>query len=254
MLRPPLGPVTHPGRWEGRGYNGAVPHERIALKRLEPLYRTITSVLQFPSWAWFTWRFEGMEHVPREGPVLVAANHISYYDPIAHGYFLIVKAKRYPRFLAKIELFDNKVLGPMLRQMRHIPVRRGSGDHGPIEFGLKSLSQGEMILVYPESTVTTNPDFSPMKGKTGIARLAILSGVPVIPLAVWGSAPVWQKGDRNLKYGRPIWVKAGPPLDFSRFEGRADDPKAVREVTDEVMAQLSVLVEDLRARYPKKWS
>jgi 1-acyl-sn-glycerol-3-phosphate acyltransferase len=93
-----------------------------------------------------------------------------------------------------------------------------------------------------------------MKGKTGIARLAIISGVPVIPLAVWGSAPVWQKGDRNFKYGRPIWVKAGPPLDFSRFEGHADNPEVIREVTDEVMAQLSVLVEDMRARYPKKWS
>ena len=226
----------------------------ITLKRLEPWYRGVVAVLEFPSWAWFKWRFEGMEHVPREGPVLVAANHISYYDPIAHGYFLITRAKRYPRFLAKIELFDNKLIGPLLRRMKHIPVRRGSGDHGPIEFGLKSLHQGEMILVYPESTVTTNPDFSPMKGKTGIARLAIISGVPVIPLAVWGSAPVWQKGDRNFKYGRPIWVKAGPPLDFSRFEGHADNPEVIREVTDEVMAQLSVLVEDMRARYPKKWS
>jgi 1-acyl-sn-glycerol-3-phosphate acyltransferase len=198
-----------------------------------------------------------MEHIPREGPVLVAANHISYYDPVAHGYFLITRAKRYPRFLAKIELFNNKLLGPLLRNMRHIPVRRGSGDHGPIEFGLKSLRQGEMILVYPESTVTTNPDFSPMKGKTGIGRLAIASGVPVIPLAVWGSAPIWQKGgrkNRNFKFGRPVWVKAGPPLDFSEYEGRADDPQAVREVTDKVMAQLSVLVEDLRARYPKRWS
>ena len=224
------------------------------MKRLEPWYRGVVSALQFPSWLWFRFRFEGIEHIPREGPVLVAANHISYYDPIAHGYFLILGAGRYPRFLAKIELFNNKVLGPLLRQMRHIPVRRGSGDQGPIEFGRKSLREGEMVLVYPESTVTTNPDFSPMKGKTGIARLAILSGVPVIPLAVWGSAPVWQKGSRNLKYGRPIWVKAGPPLDFSRYEGRADDPEAVREVTDEVMAQLSLLVDDLRARYPKKWS
>lgn len=235
----------------------AVPHERTTLRRLEPWYRGVTSIFQFPSWAWFKWRFEGAEHIPREGPVLVAANHISYYDPIAHGYFLITRAKRYPRFLAKIELFDNKLIGPLLRRMKHIPVRRGSGDHGPIEFGLRSLRQGEMILVYPESTVTTNPDFSPMKGKTGIARLAIISGVPVIPLAVWGSAPVWQKGgrkNRNFKYGRPIWVKAGPPLDFSRFEGRADDPTAIREVTDEVMAQLSLLVDDMKARYPKKWS
>jgi hypothetical protein len=77
----------------------------------------------------------------------------------------------------------------------------------------------------------------------------------VIPLAVWGSAPVWQRGGRrSLKFGRPIWVKAGPPLDFTEHEDRAEDPEALRLVTDEVMAQLSLLVDDLRARYPKRWS
>jgi hypothetical protein len=76
----------------------------------------------------------------------------------------------------------------------------------------------------------------------------------VIPLAVWGSGPVWQKGRRDLKYGRPIWVKAGPPLDFSQHEEGRDDPAVLRTVTDEVMAHLSFLVDDLRARYPKRWS
>lgn len=226
------------------------------MKRYEPLYRFTKTSLKVPISLWFKWRFEGLEHIPREGPALVAANHISYFDPLAHGYFLIT-AKRHPRYLAKIELFNNGFTGPVLRRMKQIPVRRGSGDHGPVEFGLKALRAGEMVMVYPESTVTTNPDFSPMQGKTGIGRLAIASGVPVIPIAVWGSAPVWQKGgrkNRNLKFGRPIWVKAGPPLDFSRFDGRAEDPEAVRQVTDEVMAQLSLLVEDMRARYPKRWS
>lgn len=226
------------------------------MTRFELLYRFVKNGLKLPIWLWFRWRFEGMEHIPHEGPALIAANHISYFDPLAHGHFLIA-AKRHPRYLAKIELFNNKVTGPVLRRMKQIPVRRGSGEHGPVEFGLKALRAGEMVVVYPESTVTTNPDFSPMQGKTGIGRLAIASGVPVIPVAVWGSAPVWQKGgrkNRNLKFGRPIWVKAGPPLDFSRFDGRAEDPDAVREVTDEVMAQLSLLVEDMRARYPKRWS
>lgn len=226
------------------------------MTRFEPLYRFVKNGLKLPISLWFRWRFEGLEHIPHEGPALIAANHISYFDPLAHGYFLIT-AKRHPRYLAKIELFNNGFTGPVLRRMKQIPVRRGSGDHGPVEFGVKALRAGEMVMVYPESTVTTNPDFSPMQGKTGIGRLAIASGVPVIPIAVWGSAPVWQKGgrkNRNLKFGRPIWVKAGPPLDFSRFDGRAEDPEAVRQVTDEVMAQLSLLVEDMRARYPKRWS
>jgi 1-acyl-sn-glycerol-3-phosphate acyltransferase len=211
-------------------------------------------VLIPPVSTWFRWRFEGFEHVPAEGAALVACNHISYFDPLAHGYFL-EKAGRRPRYLAKIELFKHPVTGPVLRGARQIPVVRGTGDAGPIEIALKALHDGEVVVVYPESTVTSNEDFSPMRGKTGIARLTLASGVPVIPLAVWGSAPVWQRnGKRNLKFGRPIWVKAGPPLDFSEFEDEQGDPKVVRQVTDQVMAELSVLVEDLRARYPKRWS
>lgn len=210
-------------------------------------------VLIPPIWLWFDWRFEGLGHIPPEGPALVACNHISYFDPLAHGYFL-VRAGRRPRFLAKIELFRNPITGPVLRGARQIPVRRGSGDRAPVEFGTMALRRGEAVVVYPESTVTTRPDHSPMRGKTGIARLTLATGVPVIPLAVWGSAPVWQRGSRNARFGRPIWVKAGPPLDFAEHEDRVEDATTLREVTDEVMAQLSVLVDDLRERYPKRWA
>jgi 1-acyl-sn-glycerol-3-phosphate acyltransferase len=210
-------------------------------------------VLIPPIWLWFEWRFEGLEHIPSEGPVLVACNHISYLDPLAHGYFL-VKAGRRPRFLTKVELFRNPISGPVLRGARQIPVRRGSGETAPVEFGAKALRAGELVVVYPESTVTSNPDFSPMRGKTGVARLSLATGVPVIPLAVWGSAPVWRRGHKSARLGRPIWVKAGPPLDLSEHEDRADEPATLRAVTDEVMAQLSLLVDDLRGRYPKRWA
>lgn len=221
---------------------------------LEPWYGTVKGVLIPPLRLWFRWRFEGLEHIPGEGPALVACNHISYLDPLAQGYFL-VKAGRNPRFLAKSELFGNPILRSVLRGTRQISVKRGSGDRGPVESASDALRAGELVLVYPEATVTTNPDFSPMRGKTGIARLTLATHVPVIPLAVWGSAPVWQKGGRrDLKFGRPIFVKAGPPLDFSQYEDRAEDPAVFRSVTDEVMAQLSLLVQDLRARYPKRWA
>jgi 1-acyl-sn-glycerol-3-phosphate acyltransferase len=224
------------------------------LASFDPWIGLAKGVLVPPLWLWFDWRFEGMEHVPPEGPALVACNHISYLDPLAQAY-LLVKAGRNPRFLAKNELFDNRFTGPMLRGAKQIPVRRGSGDRAPVEFGASALRAGELVVVYPESTVTANPDSSPMRGKTGIARLTLATGVPVIPLAVWGTAPVWRAGGRrSFKYGRPIWVKAGPPLDFSEFEDRGEEPAALRQVTDEVMAQLSFLVDDLRTRYPKRWA
>jgi 1-acyl-sn-glycerol-3-phosphate acyltransferase len=222
--------------------------------RFEPWMGFAKGVLIPPIWLWFAWQFEGFEHIPREGPALVACNHISYLDPLAHGYFL-VKAGRRPRFLAKIELFKHPITGPVLRGAKQIPVRRGSGGRAPVEFGLRALRGGELVVVYPESTVTSNSDLSPMRGKTGIGRLALASRVPVIPLAVWGSGPVWQRdGTRDLTYGRPIWVKAGPPLDFSDHEDSAEGAQAARAVTDEVMAQLTVLVDDLRGRYPKRWA
>jgi 1-acyl-sn-glycerol-3-phosphate acyltransferase len=216
--------------------------------------RFAESVLIPPLWAWFRWHLEGLEHVPSEGPALIACNHISYIDPLAQGYFL-EKAGRRPRYLAKIELFRNRYTGPVLRGARQIPVIRGSGDTAPIDAAVRALRAGEVVVVYPESTVTSNEDLSPMQGKTGIARLTLASGVPVIPVSVWGSAPVWQRdGRRDLKFGRPIWVKAGPPLDFFSYEERRSEPAALREVTDHVMAELTVLVDDLRARYPKKWA
>ncbi len=194
-----------------------------------------------------------MEHIPDEGPVLVAANHISYFDPLAHGYML-VKAGRRPRYLAKKELYGHWFLRRLLNGAKQIPVERGTGSAAPVEAASRSLKDGEVVVVYPEGTVTRNPDFTPMQAKTGIARLTLATDVPVLPMAVWGSHNVWQRdGARSLAFGRPIWLKAGPPLDFSRFEGQENDPAVLREVTETVMDELTRLVNELRQRYPKRW-
>jgi 1-acyl-sn-glycerol-3-phosphate acyltransferase len=230
-----------------------LPRERIGVRRLEPWYQFAVFGLRPPVTFWFNWRFEGMEHVPPEGPALIAANHISYFDPLAHAYFL-VKAHRIPRYLAKSELYENWFLKRLLEGAHQIKVYRGTGDSAPLENGKKALADGECVVIYPESTVTTNPDFSPMKGKTGIARLTLSTNVPVLPIAVWGSQHVWQRdGARSLKFGRPIWLKAGPPLDFSEYSESAKDEATFRTVTDHVMDELTGLVEDLRSRYPKRW-
>ena len=202
---------------------------------------------------WFNWRFEGMEHIPRDGPVLIAGNHISYFDPLAHAYML-VKAGRHARFLAKKELYGNRLLRRALMGAGQIPVERGSGSMAPVHAAVEALQAGEAVMVYPEGTVTKDPDHLPMQGRTGIARLTLASEVPVLPLAVWGSQQVWRRGgSRSLRFGRPIWLKAGAPRDFSEFEDRHDDPEALRAVTDAIMADLTQLVADLRRRYPKEW-
>jgi 1-acyl-sn-glycerol-3-phosphate acyltransferase len=224
------------------------------MPRAEPWFRFAEWTLRPPLALWFNWRFEGLEHIPPEGPILVACNHISYLDPLAHAYML-VKAGRRSRFLAKSELYGNAFLRRVLRGTRQIKVERGTGSMAPVEEAKRALREGEAVLVYPEGTITRRPDYAPMEGRTGVARLTLASEVPVLPMAVWGSQHVWQReGVGSLKFGRPIWVKAGAPLDFSQYEGKKDDPPTLRKITETVMDELTRLVTDLRARYPKRWS
>jgi 1-acyl-sn-glycerol-3-phosphate acyltransferase len=219
----------------------------------EPLYHVAEWVLRPILKPWFVYHFEGMEHIPTRGPALVAGNHISYLDPLL-GALMIDDAGRRPRFLAKAELFEYRLLRPFLTGTGQIRVDRGSGSVAPVEAAVRALGEGEVVVVYPEATMTTNPDFSPMQGKTGIARIALASAVPITPLAVWGSHRVWQRdGARSLRIGRPLWAKAGPPIDVSAYAARSDDPGVLRTITDTVMDELGRLVADLRSRYPKSW-
>ena len=220
---------------------------------MEFWFRSAEWALLPPIKTWFNWRFEGLENVPREGPTLVACNHISYFDPLAHAY-LLVKAHRKPRYLAKSELYEHWLLKRVLEGAHQIKVVRGSGDRSPVDNAKKALAHGECVVIYPESTVTRHPDFSPMEAKNGIARLTLSTGVPVLPVAVWGSQHVWQRdGARSLKFGRPIWVKAGTPIDFSDYSEGSHDEKTLRTVTEQIMAELALLVDDMRSRYPKRW-
>jgi 1-acyl-sn-glycerol-3-phosphate acyltransferase len=215
----------------------------------------MVGVLRPPFQLWFNWRFEGLERVPAEGPLIVAGNHLSYLDPFAHGYF-VVKAGRRPRFLAKQELFDMRFAGMVLRGAGQIPVRRGTGDQSPLEEAERAIADGEVVVVYPEGTsTTTNPDFSPGRGKTGAVRLSLATGVPILPVATWGGQFVWRRsGRQSLAFGRPIWVRAGEPFDPAARGGDDPDHATVRALTDALMDELAALVGGLRARYPERWS
>jgi 1-acyl-sn-glycerol-3-phosphate acyltransferase len=167
-----------------------------------------------------------------------------------------VQAGRRPRFLAKHDLFRIPLVGRALAGAGQIPVDRGTPeDPSPLVAAEAALGRGEVVVVYPEGTVTNHPDSMPMEGKTGVVRLSLASGVPVTPMASWGSQVVWQKsGKGSLKFGRPLWIKVGDPIDFSAHAGRANDRDELHELTAVVMSRITDLVEDLRARYPPRWS
>src|SRR5439155_12605247 len=127
-------------------------------------------------------------------------------------------------------------------------------DPAPLVSAETALRRGEVVIVYPEGTVTNHPDSMPMEGKTGVVRLSLTSGVPVTPMASWGSQAVWQKsGKGSLKFGRPVWIKVGPQIDLSDRRDQVADRDAVVAMTAEVMGALTRLVQDVRDRYPKRW-
>jgi 1-acyl-sn-glycerol-3-phosphate acyltransferase len=203
---------------------------------------------------WFDWDFERLDEIPASGPVLIACNHASYLDPLVNAY-AIVRAKRRPRFLAKDDLFRAFGIRWAMRGTRQIPVARGRGDQSPLRNAETALRAGQVVVVYPEGTVTHRPDGLPMEGKTGTVRLALAAGVPILPLVSWGSAPVWQKsGPGSLRPGRPILVRVGDPFDVASRGVSVDDHDGVRTLTDELMAVLTADVEALRAAYPPAWA
>ena len=158
--------------------------------------------------------FQGQENVPLKGGAILAINHTSYFDFALAG-TAALPAKRYVRFMAKKEIFDNKFAGPLMRGMHHINVDRSNGSASFVA-ALRSLKDGEIIGIFPEGTISTSFEIKGLK--SGAVRLAIGAGVPVIPTIVWGGQRIYTKGVKpNFKRNKtPISVSFGEPIFYSR--------------------------------------
>lgn len=160
--------------------------------------------------------FNGMENLPDKshGGAIIAINHISYLDFALAG-TAALPMKRYVRFMAKKELFDNKLAGPLLRGMHHISVDRSNGSASFVQ-ALRALRDGEIIGIFPEGTISVSFEIKELK--SGVVRLAQGAGVPVIPTIIWGSQRLWtKKVKRNLRQrGVPISVSFGEPIYFEK--------------------------------------
>jgi 1-acyl-sn-glycerol-3-phosphate acyltransferase len=191
-------------------------------------------------------QFIGLEHLPATGPALIAANHISYLDPIYTGVF-VHQAGRVPRFMGKHTIWDIPVLGRIARGLEQIPVYRGAADaKESLREAIRALDEGKVVIIYPEGTITRDPQHWPMRARTGVARLAMECDVPVIPLVHWNTHLVYDHyhGKKFRPFPRRrIITQAGPPVDLSAYRGRPADGALMREVTDHVM----VAVRDVLA-------
>ena len=172
--------------------------------------------------------FSGEENIPQEGGAILAMNHIGYFDFAIVGTGVLPK-KRYVRFMAKKEIFNNKIAGPLMRGMHHISVDRSNGSASFVD-ALRALRKGEIIGIFPEGTISTSFEIKGLK--SGAIRLAIEAGVPVIPTIVWGSQRVWTKGvKKNLtRQSVPIMVTYGEPLYFAKDSDVEVGEKQLRDV------------------------
>ncbi|MEV0230477.1 lysophospholipid acyltransferase family protein [Nonomuraea sp. NPDC050786] len=188
------------------------------------------------------------ERIPRTGGVIIAANHLSWTDPVLLSHFLYNNG-RWPVILAKAALFKVPFLGSAVRGLLAIPVYRGSAEAAKsLHVSAQRLKDGCAILFYPEGTCTRDPGLWPMVGKTGAARLALESGAPVIPVAHWGAHELLPYGEKKPRLfpRKTFHVMVGPPVDLSKYEGRPMHADVLREATADIMAAITEQLAELR--------
>ena len=193
----------------------------------------------------------GLEKLP-PGGFIAAPNHCTEIDPLVVGHMLY-NQKRMPRFLAKAGLFKVPVLGFVLRATKQIPVERStSGANRSLQIAKEVVDEGGAIIIYPEGTLTRDPELWPMKGHTGAARMALESGIPVVPIAHWGAHELLPRyAERMYLFPRKTSrLVVGDPVDLSAFAGRPLDKATLTEATNVIMEAITELLATLRGGQP----
>ncbi len=197
----------------------------------------------------FRLRWRNLERIPapQQGGVLVAINHLSHVDTVLMAR-LVWQSGRVPRFMIKAGVFDWRVIGRMMQGAGQIPVYRGTADAAEsLRAAVDALERGEAVIIYPEGTTTKDPENWPMQGKTGIARLVLLSpDTPVVPVGQWGPHRMGGFSWRRFGRRRTSYASVGQPLDLSRFRGKEPTGPLLREITDEIMSAIRDEVAELR--------
>lgn len=196
----------------------------------------------------FRIRWHHLDRIPEHGGVLLAVNHISQADTAAMAR-MVWQAGRIPRFLIKSGVFEWPVVGTVMRGAGQIPTFRGSADaQGALDAATAALRGGECVIIYPEGTITRDPDYLPMTGRTGVARVILDNpDVPIFPVGQWGAQRTLGRGGRFRPLPRKSHeASVGEVLDFSRYHGKEPTAELLRSITDEVMAAITDEVRALR--------
>ena len=197
--------------------------------------------------------WQGQDQIPLTGGVILVANHISNADPLALGQY-VAYSGRWPRFMAKRSLFRVPGFGTLLRRMGQLPVDRARGQGADsLAAAVAALRAGRAVVVYPEGTITREPDLWPMRGRTGAARLALATGAPVIPIGQWGAEQILYGPKLGLPHllRRPrLQLTVGPPVDLDEFRAEPVSSATLDEATERIMGAITALVAQLRGQSP----
>lgn len=226
-----------------------MPHHPARANRA---YRFIANIVRPLMFAITRRAWSGGENLPKDRGFIAAANHMSYADPLTTAHYLYDHGFA-PRILAKAPLFKVFFVGKILRASGQIPVYRNTTQAGEsLKEAFEALDAGECVAVFPEGTLTRDPELWPMVGKTGVARLALQSKAPVIPIAQWGSQDLIPRYGKLFKpFPRKLQtVVAGPPVDLSDLYGKPLDAVVLREATERVMDAITALLAEIRGEEP----
>jgi 1-acyl-sn-glycerol-3-phosphate acyltransferase len=211
-------------------------------------YKSAAALVRVVLWMVTKKDWHGAENMPAKGGFIAVSNHVTYADPLTFAHFLYNNGAP-PRFLGKEALFRAPVIGRIIRALDQVPVHRGTVKaKEAVDAGLEFLKRGDMIAIFPEGTLTREPDLWPMVARTGAARMALVAGVPVIPVAQWGAHRLLGRYSKRLKPipRKRVSIVAGPPIDLDDLRALPITKQTMREATDRIMATLTSMVEELR--------
>lgn len=219
--------------------------------------RLAVSLVKPPLIVWTKRNWSGMEHIPQSGGVILVFNHMSHFDPFAAAHY-VYDAGRWPQYLAKASVFKLPVAGSILHKVWQIPVQRGTTDAvKALNEAVEAVQNGGCVVIYPEGTTTKEPDLWPMRGKTGAARLALATGAPVIPVAMWGPEKVFDPRNHKLSFKprHEMVIQAGPAIDLSNWKDAKPTSTTLYAITDEIMLVLRDMVAKIRGgTAPPLWT
>ena len=194
----------------------------------------------------FRVRVTGTEHVPMQGPGIAASNHVSVLDGIVLALVIARRRRRMTRFLTAAEFFRKPFYAWALRLYRQIPIRRGEGDEGALDEAVRTVRAGALAGIFPEGKVNPAPEGPLQRGRTGVARMSLATGAPVVPVGIWGTQRRWPRS--GIRWERPfrttIALEFGAPV---TGEGDPDSPQDTQRLTELVMERIADGVARARA-------